>query len=85
MNKGLEALDWLNDLGYLKSRNIDTDSKALEKIEIIEKELKTLEIIRNTRILSPYETCGGKCWLETMADAVGITKENYDLLKEVLE
>ena len=48
------------------------------------KELKALEIIRNIGILKPYETIGGKCWLETMCDATKITKDNYDLLKEVL-
>ena len=49
-----------------------------------EKKLKALEIIKNIGILRPYETCGGKCWLETMSDATKITKENYELLKEVL-
>lgn len=50
----------------------------------IDKQLKALEIIRNIGILRPYETCGGQCWLETMSDATKITKDNYDLLKEVL-
>ena len=48
-----------------------------------EKKLKALEIIKNIGILKPYETSGGQCWLETMCDATKITKENYDLLKEV--
>jgi len=48
------------------------------------KKLKALEIIRNIGILRPYETSGGQCWLEAMCDATKITKDNYDLLKEVL-
>lgn len=55
----------------------------LEQFETIEKKLKALEIIKNIGILKPYETSGGQCWLETMCDATKITKENYDLLKEV--
>ena len=49
-----------------------------------EKQKKALEIIKNIGILKPYETSGGQCWLETMCDAIKITKDNYDLLKEVL-
>lgn len=45
---------------------------------------KALEIIKNIGILKPYETSGGQCWLETMCDATKISKETYDLLKEVL-
>lgn len=47
------------------------------------KKLKALEIIKNIGILKPYETIGGQCWLETICDATKITKDNYDLLKEV--
>ena len=47
------------------------------------KKVKALEIIKNIGILKPYETSGGQCWLETMCDATKITKDNYDLLKEV--
>ena len=48
------------------------------------KELKALEIIKNTGVLSISETIGGNHYIETMADTIGITKENYDLIKEVL-
>ena len=78
MSSGLDALD------VLKLRLSSQESNKI-LCDVIRKELQALEIIRNMRILSPYETCGGKCWLETMVDAIAITKENYDLLKEVLE
>lgn len=62
-------------------------TNGLEKVvryADIEKELKALETIKNIGILKPYETSGGQCWLEAMCDATKITKDNYDLLKEVL-
>jgi hypothetical protein len=58
------------------------DIKGL--IEDYQKFSKALDIIKNIGILKPYETIGGQCWLETMCDATKITKDNYDLLKEVL-
>ena len=77
MNKGLEAFyDLLSPIGLTK--------EGIKKYLLVEKHLKALEIIRNIGILSPYETIGGQCWLETMSDATKITKENYDLLKEIL-
>ena len=81
MSKGLEALKEYYEYG-LKIGAFD--EKDQEMFECCLKELKALEIIRNIGILRPYETCGGQCWLETMCDATKITKENYDLLKEVL-
>ena len=50
----------------------------------IEKKLKALEIIKATGILAVFETIGNERTLETMLDKVKLTKENYDLLKEVL-
>lgn len=67
---------------HLKDNKTMSQSVDIAK-DIIKKELKALEIIRNIGILKPYETIGGQCWLETICDATKITKENYDSLKEV--
>lgn len=82
MNKGLEALQKIKS--NLRLFGFDEDTDNFKLLDIIEKELKALEIIRNIGILKPYETSGGQCWLETMCDATKISKEVYDLLKEVL-
>ena len=49
-----------------------------------DKKLKALEIIKSIGVINVYEDVGGKYHLETMADNVGLTKEDYELLKEVL-
>ena len=76
----LETLDKLRNNFHIDLYLFVSD----KDYDLIEKELKALEIIKNTGILRPYETIGGKCWLETMCDAIKLTKENYDLLKEIL-
>lgn len=48
------------------------------------KELKALLIIKATGILRVFETLGNERTLESMIDSVKLTKEEYDLLKEVL-
>ena len=78
-----EVIRQLKNIGEEKGINeliLIDESKVLKMI----KSLKALEIIKNIGILKPYETSGGQCWLETMCDATKITKDNYDLLKEVL-
>ena len=77
--KGLEALKRIT----LKDFILNDDS-SLNDIKIIGKELKALEIIINTGILTIHETIGGNHYIEIMCDTIGITKGEYDLLKEVL-
>ena len=90
MSKGLEAYKELKNVMLSSATKftfqslINCNDKNKELDNTIEKELKALEIIRNIGILRPYETISGKCWLETMCDAIKLTKENYDLLKEIL-
>ena len=55
-----------------------------EGVEEIEKSLKALEIIKAIGVFGVYEDIGGRYYLETRVDEVGLTKDNYDLLKEVL-
>lgn len=79
----------ITDLNVARSNSCSKEkSEEIKKIinDLLphEKQEKALEIIRNIGILRPYETIGGQCWLETMCDATKITKDNYDLLKEVL-
>ena len=79
--KGLEALEKLVKLNCLG----DPIRGFLGEIITIEKELKAFEIIKATGILAVFETIGNERTLETMFDKVKLTKENYDLLKEVLK
>lgn len=79
MNEGLEALNRIEDL---LNRLYETDvinDDHLHDINIIEKELKALEIIRKLfdKPLLPYEDLH-------FDDQDKITEEEYDLLKEVL-
>lgn len=92
----LDYLDETYNVNY--GEDFDTIEKDLKEKEELAQALsivtcengdllkykKALEIIKNIGILKPYETIGGQCWLETICDATKITKDNYDLLKEVL-
>lgn len=49
-----------------------------------EKKLKALEIIKNALTLHVFETLEGKHFLEAIEDCSGISKDNYEILKEVL-
>ena len=81
MSKGLEAIKQrlIND-GWLDE---DGTGVYAEDLSIIEKELKALEVVRKH-----YEVC--ECYNNQyiMTDGLGgsveLTKEEYDLLKEVL-
>lgn len=78
-----EVIRLLKSIGEERGINeliVIDESKVLNMIKAV----RALEIIRNIGILKPYETIGGQCWLETMCDATKITKDNCDLLKEVL-
>ena len=79
MRKGLEALEKLTNYGYSKM------SEKIKYKEIIEKELKALEIIKKhgayLGALKMYKT------VEEYNEAVGdnMTQEEYELLKKVLQ
>ena len=75
MSKSLEAFNKL-----LGSKGISN-----EEFDTIEQELKALEIIKNALTLHVFETLEGKHFLEAIEDCSGISKDNYDLLKEVLK
>ena len=72
-SKELEALE---DLWYGK--------KTKEVYQTLKKALKALQIIQCTKILHVYETVGGMRFLDT-GESVCLTKENYEILKEVLQ
>ena len=84
MNKGLEALESVKQ-GYC-NKCIGICENC--SIAIIEKELKAFEIIKNKiKIKLDYSISGTKgthYFIETQEDIIPITKEEYDLLKEVL-
>jgi hypothetical protein len=88
MSKGLESLklllDWFDDLHY----GFDKIVKKSEEYKTIEKELKALEIIRNkcvdihfVKISANYDHYVFLC---DYGLGKQISKEEYDLLKEVL-
>ena len=78
MSKGLEALKELSKMVFIYG--------GVEQYKIIEKELKALEIIKNKKINLEYLKC---CETYEQYKTVcsywnEITKEEYDLLKDVL-
>ena len=79
----------LNKLISLAKRFSELDHDEIIKftrLEIeCEKALKALEIINAIQPLAVFEDVGGKYHLITLVDEVGLTKDNYDLLYEVLE
>ena len=94
MNKGLEALKWLIDNGYIKyEKSWQEAPYILESINTIEKELKASEIIKEkTQIELFEERDSEECahgavqyWLNIGSFSGPISREKYDLLKEDLE
>lgn len=66
-----------------------TFDKAIEDTLInacpnVAKKVKALEIIKAMNFIRVYETLGGDFVLEAVNDGIKMTKDNYDLLKEVL-
>ena len=90
MSKGLEALERLYCAGRLDLPYVDSD-KHKEDYELIEKELKALEIIRETPEFAWYVTIYKNAY-EMVSDVKGFRINNsveelqkmFDLLKEVL-
>lgn len=74
--KGLEALDKVIKTYFIHNLN--------EELDIIEKELKALEIIKAIKPFFFVKTISGRYCLETIVDEIGLTKDNYEILKEVL-
>ena len=77
MSKGLEALEWLVENKYLKNKGKMEDELLWESVEIIEKELKALEILKRKLLDINHIDMIFRTWNI-------ITKEEYDLIKEVL-
>ena len=88
MSKGLEALKEVNKyLTKYFNRALNRPEDTLVKwteIDIVEKELKALEIIRNKKINLEYLKCCETYEQYKMVCSYWneITKEEYDLLKE---
>ena len=82
MSKGQKALD------EIKWYHIDSDG-TVERCEIIEKELKALEIIKRTSV-NPIHIQYSKDYNDFQNNIVYayervLTKEEFDLLKEVFD
>ena len=92
MGKGLEALEELKrqigNLEFVDFRNgIPQRTTFLVKdtslFNDIETDLKALEIIKEEEAIYVFEE-KGEYWLVVNMFAISISKEKYDLLKEVL-
>lgn len=93
MSKGLEALENIrkNIIFPINNMNYEIEDYCNDT-DIIEKELKVLEIIKNTLGIRLFETTEDNTLGEThyYIDIGGVvsyqlkSKEEYDLLKEVL-
>ena len=85
MSKSLEALCYLDDIAHGRKMSLDPHDLTL----IIEKELKALEIIRNKLIdiqdVILFDTYSMFNQRRSLRGLTLITKEEYDLLKEVLK
>jgi len=86
MSKGLDDFKWLVENGYISLHYWQEDVVMLECVNNIEQELKALEIIKeyaDVRVLGvkdEYYLLVG----DDFRYAKRISKEKYDLLKEVL-
>ena len=83
MSKGLKALESLVET--MPFALIETNS--MKYVKIIEKELKALEIIKNKKVNVSLLSCSE--WLDFYNQEIAykekeLTKEEYDLLKEVM-
>ena len=79
MSKGLEALNSLFEtmpFAFL-------ESNTMKELRIIEKELKALKIIVKKANIRLFEM-NGRYYFKTTNNLYEISKEKYDLLKEVL-
>ena len=79
MSKGLEALKKIKNWLYTH------DLQELCDIDIIEKELKALEIIKALGCVYLSENIAGDHSLFLMGDTYALTKDNYELLKGVFD
>ena len=87
MNKGLEAWQKIK-LGYICGQGAINEfalrENERENFKIIEKELESLNIILDCCDIELYRNRQGQCFINIGNHLSAISKENYDLLKEVL-
>lgn len=91
MSKGLEALEKVEDFyldyaGFDETGEYKTCISLYQTLEyqVIRKELTALEIIKDFCNLKVYKNKLGQCFIEGTNILFAISKEKYDLLKEVL-
>lgn len=77
MSKGLKSLK------YLKER-ISDNAIFRGCLEDIEKELKALETLKGLDFFGLEKDENGLYWLIFCGQGIGITKEQYELLKEAM-
>ena len=85
MSKGLEALEKLGEMTLESEYGDEPKVKGLVLYDIIEKELKALDIIvKKANIRLYHLNCSDRYYFKTTNNLYEISKEKYDLLKEVL-
>ena len=84
MSKGLEALERLEE--NIVFVNVDYEMKHVADYDIIERELKALEILKKTKNIEVYFFDNGKRHYRIKFDRTKeqeISQEKYNILKEV--
>ena len=85
MSKGLEALKDIKQLATTIEFDYKKDKVFVkEELDIIEKELKALEIIKNKKVDVSFLELGLEQYNTNLRKKHQLTQEEYDLLKEVL-
>lgn len=83
MSEGLEALKEIVD--YAIGNFTDNESKYQKDLEIIEKELRVLEAIKEKGVITHQECVDdNKLFIQIMTCNIVLTKGEYNLLQEVL-
>lgn len=83
MSKGLEALESIKKRFYWEYELCENLNQMKDETSIIEKELKVLEIIKNTWKLSFFDE-EQMITIDNCYSIIFYDKEEYDSLKEVL-
>ena len=83
MSKGLEALKYLKEN---KRRHWIDGDKSTESLDVVEKELKVLEIIKNKKVLAGRVMFAKELWEYNnyVSYDMELTEEEWNLLREVL-
>lgn len=78
-----KSLELFKNLRESLAEHFDISEGATKGFDLIEKELKAFEIIVKKANIRLFEM-DGRYYFRTTSNSYGISKEKYDLLKEIL-